>query len=37
MKNIKDKKVSIADVSLGLGHALAEKILDRGGYILKDL
>ncbi|MEM7592304.1 MAG: oxidoreductase [Cyanobacteria bacterium P01_A01_bin.83] len=33
MANIKDKKVLITGVSSGLGRALAQKILEQGGYV----
>ncbi|MEM6612175.1 MAG: oxidoreductase [Cyanobacteria bacterium P01_C01_bin.72] len=33
MTNIKDKKVLITGVSSGLGRALAQKILEQGGYV----
>ncbi len=33
MKNIENKKVLITGVSSGLGRALAQKILEQGGYV----
>lgn len=33
MKSIEDKKVLITGVSSGLGRALAQKILEQGGYV----
>ena len=33
MTNIKDKRVLITGVSSGLGRALAQKILEQGGYV----
>ena len=37
MTNIKDKKVLITGVSSGLGRALAQKILEQGGYVVGTL